>query len=464
MMKRLTFLEKPGMCRDGNFAPTMNQGKLVLFSGLLLAAYSACGQAQGAGNDTLRISLPQAWQKADEHSRLVELRKTSAEIAEEEIKDARMERFPELGVKGTAEKATNIPIYENGLFSKPSQHEVIHTLYRVGADFYLHLYNGNKLNLKIAEAKTLHQISLIRKDQAVSDTRYKTAALYLELQKSLIYRKLIIEDIADQEKQLQEIKAYYRNGTVLKSDVLRVELDLSKRKLTQVTIENDIRIATQQLNILMGEPDERTVVPADIDPRPDGEKVYEQYLAEALAHSFPYHISEQQTELSKLQLRKTKANLRPKAGIYSEFYYANPQIFLFPYNPYWYSLGVAGLKASFPISELWHNVHKVRAAKLELEKEEIAHKDTEDQVRQQVKAAFLRYREALVRISVAEANVAQAVENARIIKNTYFNHTSLVTDLLDADVQVLQTRFELAAARILAQDKYFLLQNITGIL
>ena len=82
-------------------------------------------------------------------------------IAEEEIKDAQAERYPELGIKGSAEKATNIPIYENGLFSKPAQHEVIHTLYRLGADMYLNLYNGNRLNLKIAEDKILHQISMV---------------------------------------------------------------------------------------------------------------------------------------------------------------------------------------------------------------------------------------------------------------------------------------------------------------
>ena len=122
------------------------------------------------------------------------------------------------------------------------------------------------------------------------------------------------------------------------------------------------------------------------------------------------------------------------------------------------------MKASFPISSLYHNIHKVRAARLELEKEEEAHKDAEDKVRQQVREAFLRYKEALVQIQVAEVNVAQAEENARIVKNTYFNQTSLITDLLDADIQVLQTRFELAAARIMAQDKYYLLQNITGVL
>lgn len=445
----------------------MNRKEITFLSLLLFAgcAFPSYGQTTiTAASDTLRIALSEAWLKAEEHSRLIEIKKKATGIADEEVKDARMERYPEIGIMGSAEKATNMPIYENGLFSKPTQHEIIHTLYRVGADFYLNLYNGNKTNLKIKEDKILHQISLIQKDQAVSDIHYKTAALYLDLQQSLIFRDLIIRDIADQEKQLKEIRAFHKNGTVLKSDVLRVELDLSKRKMALVTIENDVLIASQKLNIIMGEPDERIILPVDADTHQDDHRAYEAYLAEALQHSFSYHISGQQTELSKTHLLQVKANLRPKFGMYSDFYYANPQIFLYPYNPYWYSLGVAGLKASFPISELYHNLHKVRAAKLELAKEEEAHLDTEDKVRQQVKEAFLRYKEALVQIEVATVNVAQAEENARIIRNTYFNQASLITDLLDADVQVLQTRFELAAARIIAQNKYYLLQNITGVL
>lgn len=440
--------------------------KLSVISFLLLvqSSFANSGVSLIAKEDTLRISLQDAWRKADEHSRLIEIKRKATGIAEEEVRDAHMERYPELSLIGSAEKATNIPIYDNGLFSQPSEHEVIHTLYHVGADLYLNLYNGNKLNLKIAAEKSLRQISHIQQDQTASDIHYKTADLYLDLQKFLIFRSLIVKDIADQEKQLKEIRAFHKNGTVLKSDVLRVELELSKRKMALVTIENDILIATQKLNIIIGEPDERILMPTDINTQWNENMTYEQYLAEALQHSFPYHISEQQTELSKIRLQQVRANVRPKLGMYGDFYYANPQIFLYPYNPYWYSLGVAGLKASFPISEIYHNIHKTRAARLELEKEEETHKETEDKVRQQVKEAYLRYKEALVQIQVAEANVAQAEENARIIKNTYFNQTSLITDLLDADVQVLQTRFELAAARILAQTKYYLLQNITGVL
>ena len=426
--------------------------------------FPAFAQTQVLKHDTLYLSLKQTWQKAEENSRPIQMSNLETDISAARVKDAKLERLPELSVKGSVEKASNIPVYENGLFSKPTQHEVIHTLYRAGADFYFNIYNGNKLNLKIKQEEVLQKIKQIRKDESVSDIHYKAASLYLDLQKSLMFRKLIKEDIHDQKLQLKEIQSLYKNGVILKSDVLRTELDLSKREMTLITIENDILIATQKLNIIMGVPDETVVVPEDTDIKEEKNITYDQYLEQAFRYSFDYHISGQQTELSKLHLKEVKANVRPQVGLYGEFYFANPQIFLYPYNPNWYSLGIVGLKASFSLSSLYHNTQKTEAAKLELEKEEIAHKNTEDKIRQDVKEAYLRYTEALEQIKLAEINVSQAKENARIIKNTYFSQTSLITDLLDANIQLLQTRFELESSKIIAQNKYYLLQNVTGTL
>ncbi len=90
------------------------------------------------------------------------------------------------------------------------------------------------------------------------------------------------------------------------------------------------------------------------------------------------------------------------------------------------------------------------------------HSDTEDNVRKQLKEAYLRYKEALIGIDVARVNVEQAKENYRIVNNTYFNQSSLITDLLDASVQLLQTRFDLATAEMAASLQYYQLQNVVG--
>lgn len=181
-----------------------------------------------------------------------------------------------------------------------------------------------------------------------------------------------------------------------------------------------------------------------------------------MAKSFQNRISAQETELKKIELKNVKANVSLKVGLYGDFYYANPQIFLYPYNPHLYSLGIAGVRASFPLSAIYLNRHKEKIAELELKNQELEHSDTEDNVRKQVKEAYLRYKEALIGIDVARVNVEQAKENYRIVNNTYFNQSSLITDLLDAGVQLLQTRFDLATAEMAASLQYYQLQNVVG--
>lgn len=443
----------------------MNNRKKVLVLSIWIAAPfgNLKGQVAVQQKDTLTLSLTEVWTKAEAFSRKIEISQKEVAVRKEAYADARMDRYPEIGVKGTAERATNIPIYDHGLFHTPSQHDVIHNLYRVSGDFYLNIYSGNKLNLKIREERMLQELSLIEKDQTVAEIRYETAELYLDLQQAFVFLDLVRKDILDQEKQLEEIRSLYKNGVILKSDVLRVELDLSKRSMLEVEIQNDILIASQKLNILIGEPDDRVILPKGLTNLAVNHlESYEDCLQQAWSHSFDYQVSEEMTQLSELHLKQVQANVRPQIGLYGEYYFMNPQIFLYPYNPYWYSLGIAGLRVSFPVSALYHNIHKKRGAQLELEKEEEAHKETADRVRQQVREAYLRYEEALVRIRVSEVNVAQAVENARIIKETYFKQASLVTDLLDADIQVLQTRFELEAAKMEAQTKYYFLKNVIG--
>ncbi|MCT6706856.1 TolC family protein, partial [Staphylococcus aureus] len=77
--------------------------------------------------------------------------------------------------------------------------------------------------------------------------------------------------------------------------------------------------------------------------------------------------------------------------------------------------------------------HKTKAAEIAYLRQEVEHEETSDRVRQQVKEAYLRYKEAVTRIEVAKQNISQATENLRIVNNTYFNQLSLLTDLLDAD-------------------------------
>lgn len=412
---------------------------------------------------TVPLTIAQVWEQASAYNKTVQMQQLRVQSSQENVKDAKADRLPEVAVAGEFERVSNLPLYENGLFRTPAQYPVLHTYYRVGGDASFNLYYGNKANIKIAEEQTEHQIAVEQKNLTTEQIKLRASAYYLDLQRSLIFRNLMLKDIEDQQRQLEQIRQLQKNGVVLKSDVLRAELQLSRQRLSLTQINNDIIIANQKLNITIGQPDDLRVTPiSENTPDSLSIKSYEEYLADAMNHSFQYKISEQETELRRLQLKDIRANVSPRVSLFANYAFTYPQIQFYPYSATLYGLGMTGIRASFPITAFYHNYHKTKAAELEYKRQELEHSDTQDAIRQRVKEAYLRYKEALNRIDVARTNIAQAAENLRILNNTYFNQLSLVTDLLDADTQLLQTRFDLAAAQIAAQLQYYQLQEAVG--
>jgi outer membrane protein len=420
--------------------------------------------ANAQQTDHIPLSLPEIWNKVAANNKTLKMKDLKVLRTLEGIKDAKAERLPDISAEAEYSKLTNLPIYTNGLFHTPDQFELpVHTSYSFGGDAYLNLYNGGKVTTKIAAEKKENEIAIEQKNLTTEEIKLRATAYYLDLQRSRIFKELLLKDISTQEKQLSEINQLLKNGVVLKSDVLRGTLKLSRQKMSLVQLDNDILIANQKLNILTGLPDQTVIEPEKGDKAAlPVLKSYNEYLNDAMENSPAYRISEKEAELSKLNIRSVKANGALKLGLFANYNYSYPQILIYPYAIAMYGLGFGGIKASYPISALYHNRHKVKAAEIQYRQQEVEHADTEDKIRQEVNEAFLRYREALTRIDVAKENISQATENLRIVNNTYFNQLSLITDLLDADTQLLQTRFDYAAARIAAQLQYYQLQKAIG--
>lgn len=434
-----------------------------MFSCLLMTANIALGQHANPPYQPVHLSLNQAWEKAAVNNKNIQMQQLRLESSQEEILDAKAERLPEINATGEYARVSNLPVYTNGLFHTPDQFEVVHNSYRVGADAYLNLYDGNKTSNNISKQQIIHQIRSVQKNMTVSEIKLQASAYFLDLQRSLIFKKLIQTNISELKTQLDQIRQLHKNGVVLKSDVLRAELQLSRTQLSLTQIENDYAIASQKLNILMGEPDEVPIIPADttsVEQLPM--KTYAEYLSIAMNNAYQNKISEEEIKLRRLQLKDVKGNVSPKLGLFADYNYSYPQIQFYPYSIALYGLGVAGIRASFPIDAIYHNRHKVKAAEIEYKQQELEHHNTQDQIRQKVNEAFLRYEEALTRIRVAKTNIEQATESSRIVSNTYFNQLSLVTELLESNTQLLQSRFDLAAAQIAAQLQYYQLQNVIG--
>ncbi len=419
-----------------------------------------------AQRETTALNINQVWQLADSNSKKIQMQQLDVQTAEAKVKVAKAERLPEVEANAVLAHIFEMPIYENGLFHTPSQYPVEPKYYKIGADAYLNLYNGGKTNREIEASKTELQISKEKKGSQIQEIHYTAAVYFYDVYRNQSYKKLLEQDIKEREKQLQEIGHMFKNGTVLKSDVLRAELRLSKQKMLLTEIENSISIATQKLNLLIGKEDQTLINPVISDSTESNVflKSMAAYMDHANSNSFQVKISEKEQQLAELRLKQVKSNVLPSLGLFGEYAFTYPQIQFYPYSLSLYSNGMAGLKLKIPISSFYNNKNKVRAASLQLKKQQVEDEDVKERIRQEVQESYLRYTESLKRIDVAQENIKQASESYRIVQNTYFNHLSLLTDLLDAETQLLQSRFELTTARVNAKIQYYQLQKAVGTL
>jgi len=415
--------------------------------------------AQEAG-----ITLKQIWALADSSSKKIKIQQLDVQATDTKIKASKAERLLEISAQGTYAHVLPLPIYENGLFHAPSQFEVAPTYYRAGADAYVNLYNGGKTNTKIAAAKVENELSKVGLNERKQEIHYTSAVYFYDVYRNLSYKYLLEQDIKEREKQLAEINQLYKNGTILKSDVLRAALRLSKQHMLLTEIENSIKIAKKKLNLLLGRPDDEPLNPQISEEETDAVtlKQANDYFTEATASSLKIQVSEKEQQLAKLKLKQVKSNILPSLGFFAEYAYAYPQIQFYPYALSLYSNGMFGLKLKIPISSWYTNQHKVKEAEIRLHQHDVEDQDVRDHIRQEVSENHIRYKESVQRITVAEENIKQATESYRIVQNTYFNQLSLLTDLLDAETQLLQSKFELTTAKVNAKIQYYQLQKAIG--
>ena len=84
------------------------------------------------------------------------------------------------------------------------------------------------------------------------------------------------------------------------------------------------------------------------------------------------------------------------------------------------------------------------------------------QLRMEVRDAWLRHEESLEQVKTLELSVLQAKENYRIMQNRYFEQLSILTDLLDASNVMLEAELQLTRARTRVIYNYYRLQRACG--
>jgi len=416
---------------------------------------------------TETMSLAKIWELASTYNqqlKLQGLRQVAARLAVIEAKDRYL---PTLSLTGDFKLNTKFLLYPNGLFSTAQDVPVQTYGYGLGYNLNLNLYNGglDKGNVKIKEEEQL--ASHFAYELQHSNIKYLAAIAYYELYKLMEFNNFIASEITAERRQLTIIENLYKNGIVLKSDVLRIAVKLDNLELSQSEVLKKMDVNKQKLNVLMGREEMKSLritAQENLSASQHTGCSYPDYVDLAAQQSPEFKILESAVKTSELQVKQVKSGTLPKLFLYSNYSYSYPQISFYPYSTDLWGFGQTGLKMQWSIDNAIKSKHTVAQAKLYNDEQRAILQVKREEVNLKIREIFLQHQQAAQRVATAEKNIAQSTEAVRVIKNSYLNQESLLTDLLEAENMLLEAKFKRITALVELKLNSIQLQAITGTL
>lgn len=296
-----------------------------------------------------------------------------------------------------------------------------YSLFRGGQDYYL----SQAAELGV-ETSLLDKAST--RNQLINNV---TAAFYGYLA-AKDAQELSLRSVEAVQSELDQSRIRFDAGTLLKSDVLSLEVQLAEAKEAQIQAENAIEIANAMLKTLLGlSANQNFAVEVGFIPGvPEVPSEYDQLLTQALAQHPALKAAEKRAAIAEQQLNAAQAAYLPRADAFLS-YGSDSKDLAFSGNRDNVSVGVT---VEVDVFSGFSTQQKVKKAEHELTAAREIVRQIRLQLENQVKTARLRLLDALNRQQVTATAVSAAEEALRLVKEQRNAGVVTVTRYIEAEV------------------------------
>lgn len=410
------------------------------------------------------LTLDEVFRLADENSKSISIHSLMTDEAEKAIEIAKNDLLPSVGAKATAQyisdcvtfdrdfgnwESGEMPHFGNSLILKATQ--VIYAGGRI----------KNNINLKRLEKESSVQDEILNRQ----DLRFLLAGYYLEISK-LSNQKYVYENNISQTKLLvKDMQAAYKQGTALKSDITRYELQLQNLELGLTSVKNRINVISYKLASTIGlDPGIKIMTDtASLLKLPVETKSQELWLNNK--EEIPImKKADLNIKMSENKIKSIKGEYLPDIRFALTGEMTGPILIEVPPIDINFAYWFAGIEISYNLDVLFKGKKKMRQARINRQKMIVEKEYAEEELENSVHEACIGLDEAYTRMQTRLKSVQLAHENYNIVRQRYLNGLSLITDMLDAGNTQLDTELQLANDRINIIYQYLLLKKITGTL
>ena len=363
-----------------------------------------------------------------------------------EFRSARGNLFPNIKLEETFTR-TNVPAYV--LFTKLNQENIGLTdfapsklndpdpinNYETKLSVEIPIWMGGKIRAYkdiIDLKKSAQQKKLLRKEEEVIFKAYE-AFLGASLAKSAVgVAKKNLEDAKEHKRIAQKLN---KVGMALLSDILRVEVYVKKAEEKLTSAQNNYRTALKALGLMANTNYDGYEV-SDLNACPS--LSLEDLKVKALKNREDLLAMEDYLKVFKKSQRAQIGDMLPQIAVFASYHmYDKDRPFGSQGNGY-----MVGVNLSMSFNTGLSSFYKARSFK---EKERAMAKRINfmrNAVLFQVEKAYTQYQTSLSALNSAKARLESAEEMVRILKVRYKNGLARMVDLLSAQTQLENARFD----------------------
>ncbi len=429
-------------------------------------------------------SIEQLFDLADSQSTQIVISQSGLEAASEALSDARAALLPDLTLSVSGSYIGNATLMKRN-FSTSGTTDVIVAGFgpqpvengsqktpHWGNSFCARatqvIYAGGAIRSGIRMAELSEELARLDTERQRQEVHFLIVGFYLDLCNLHNQLQVIDQNISLTEAVIKNMEVRHKQGTVLKNDLTRYELQLMSLRLTREKISDAANIINHRLSTTLHLPEDNKV---SIDSLSISNLLshlpnlnVENYQQTASESNLTIRMASVGQQLSEQKIKSSRSSLLPSVALVVEDNLSGPYTTdLIPVDAnvnVWY----IGLGVKFDLGNHWKSKHNLRQAKVEhrqsTQKTALARENIENTVH----ADFVNYQTAFKEVQTQEKQVELAEQNYSIVENRYRSDMALLTDMLDASNMKLSADMSLADARIQLLYCYYKLLYTTGAL
>ena len=407
------------------------------------------------------IKLDEAIQLGIQNNNQLKIANSDVTIANENLNQSQIAKAPVVGLNMGYNYIGNPRVFE-GFYGKNVTVDYFNHQGSANVFASMPLYYGGVINNQIDKQQLLVNMQESVAKMTETEIKQTITTQFFTLEK--LYKQIEVtkQNIINTELRIKQLQSRVANGQNLKSDLLRTELQQSNFEVAVFRSSNSIELISNYLDILIGLPTNTKLKPILDDILiPKKEVSLEESLSEAYQNRIEIKRSEINVKVAESSLDITKSGFKPNINanlLFNTQYPAQWPNYSDNILNYW----AAGISLNWDISSFYNLKHRVSGDQLQIDKSNIALAATKDLINQDVKAAYVRFSESVRNITTFKKDVDLALSNYKIVKSRYDNDFALISDIVDAELQLNEAKISLNNANIDAIIQYYSLQYAMG--